>query len=89
MKTSIAILGSGGKMGFRITRKLVDAGHDVRAIEVAEAGMARLAEAGIRGVAAADGVPGAKVVILALPDKIIGRVVARAGAGRWPRAPCC
>lgn len=74
MKTSIAILGSGGKMGFPITRKLVDAGHDVCAIEVAEIGMARSAEAGIRGVAAADGVPGAKVVILALPDTIIGRV---------------
>ena len=32
MTTSIAILGSGGKMGFRITRKLVDAGYDVRAV---------------------------------------------------------
>ena len=74
MHTSIAIFGAGGKMGFRITKKLVDAGHDVRAVEVAEAGVARLAEAGIKGVAAADGVPGAKVVVLALPDKIIGRV---------------
>ena len=26
MTTSVAILGSGGKMGFRVTKKLVDAG---------------------------------------------------------------
>ena len=31
MKLSVAVLGAGGKMGFRVTKKLVDAGHDVRA----------------------------------------------------------
>lgn len=74
--TSIAILGSGGKMGFRITRKLVDAGYDVRAVEIGDAGRARLAEAGIPARDVAEGVAGAEVVILALPDNIIGRVAA-------------
>ncbi|WP_279480169.1 phosphogluconate dehydrogenase C-terminal domain-containing protein [Aureimonas sp. SK2] len=74
MATSVAILGSGGKMGFRVTRKLVDAGYDVRAVEIGEAGRARLAQAGIPAVAAEEGVPGAAVVVLALPDNIIGDV---------------
>ena len=74
MKTAIAILGSGGKMGFRITRKLVDAGYDVRAIEIGDAGRARLAEASIPVRALGDGLEGAKVVVLALPDNVIGRV---------------
>jgi len=73
--TTIAILGAGGKMGFRITRKLVDAGYDVRAIDVGEAGRQRLTEAGIPATAStAEGLDGAKVVILAIPDSIIGRV---------------
>jgi D-apionate oxidoisomerase len=74
MTTSIAIMGAGGKMGFRITRKLVDAGYDVRAVEIGEAGISRLAEAGIKGVRTEEGVQGAKVVIFALPDNIIGNV---------------
>ena len=74
MKTSIAILGSGGKMGFRITRKLVDAGYDVRAVEIGEAGAKRLAEANIRAMTQKEGIAGAKVIVLALPDNIIGKV---------------
>jgi hypothetical protein len=72
--TSIAILGSGGKMGFRITKKLVDAGYDVRAVEIADVGKARLAEVNISAMGRDEGLVGAKVVILALPDNIIGRV---------------
>ena len=73
MPHAIAVLGSGGKMGFRITRKLIDAGHDVRAIEIGEAGRARLGEAGIVARSSDDGVQGADVVVLALPDTLIGR----------------
>lgn len=81
--TAIAILGSGGKMGFRITRKLVEAGYDVRAIEIGEAGRTRLAEAGIAARTVEDGVEGADVVILALPDNIIASVAAELS----PRLP--
>lgn len=76
MTTTVAVLGSGGKMGFRVTKKLVDAGYDVRAIEIGEAGRQRLAEAGIKAVDMQEGVSGAQVVVLALPDNIIGKVVA-------------
>ncbi|PSJ63234.1 phosphogluconate dehydrogenase C-terminal domain-containing protein [Kumtagia ephedrae] len=76
MKTSVAVLGSGGKMGFRVTRKLVDAGYDVRAVEIGEPGRQRLAEAGIAAVDVDAGVKGAKVLVLALPDNVIGKVAA-------------
>lgn len=74
MKRSVAVLGAGGKMGFRVTKKLVDAGHDVRAVEVADPGRKRLAEAGIKATDTDTGLKGAKVVVLALPDNIIGKV---------------
>jgi hypothetical protein len=74
MKTSVAVLGAGGKMGFRVTRKLKDAGYDLRAVEIGETGKARLAAAGIEAVAADVGLRGAKVIVFALPDNVIGTV---------------
>ena len=76
MGQSIAVLGAGGKMGFRVSRKLIEAGHDVRAVEIGAAGQARLAEGGITATDMAAGVAGAAVVVLALPDTLIGRVSA-------------
>jgi D-apionate oxidoisomerase len=73
-KASIAVLGAGGKMGFRVTSKLVDAGYDVRAVEIGDAGIRRLADAGIAAIATDEGIKGAKVIIFALPDNIIGTV---------------
>ncbi len=74
--TSVAILGAGGKMGFRITKKLVGTSYDVRAIEIGDVGRARLAEAGVASFDVEDGIDGADVVIMALPDNIIGKVAA-------------
>jgi hypothetical protein len=76
MTHSVAVFGAGGKMGFRVTRKLKEAGYDLRAVEIGEAGKARLAEAGITAVAPDAGLAGAEVVVLALPDNVIGKVTA-------------
>lgn len=73
MTTSVAVLGAGGKMGFRVTTKLVEAGYDVRAIEINEAARTRLSEAGIAAADPKAGIEGAKVVVLALPDNLIGK----------------
>lgn len=81
MKRSVAVLGAGGKMGFRVTKKLFDAGYDLRAVEIGDAGRARLAEAGITATDAATGLEGAEVVVLALPDNIIGKVAAEIAPG--------
>jgi hypothetical protein len=75
MMTTIVVLGAGGKMGFRVTRKLVEARHEVRAVEIGAAGRKRLGEAGISAVAIDKAVDGARVVVVALPDNIIGKVV--------------
>jgi D-apionate oxidoisomerase len=74
MARSVAVLGAGGKMGFRVTQKLIDAGYGVRAIDIGEAGKARLAEAGITPVGMDDGIEGAEVIVMALPDNVIGKV---------------
>lgn len=81
MKRSVAVLGAGGKMGFRVTKKLFDAGYDLRAVEIGDVGRARLAEAGITATDAATGLEGAEVVVLALPDNIIGKVAAEIAPG--------
>jgi D-apionate oxidoisomerase len=76
MARSVAVFGAGGKMGFRVTRKLHDAGYDLRAIEIGDVGTKRLAEAGIKAVDATTGLKGASVVVMALPDNIIGKIAA-------------
>ena len=75
MATTIALFGAAGKMGARITDKLE--GHSAfhtLYVEAGEAGQARLRE---RGLAAAEGKEAARqadVVILAVPDVVLGRV---------------
>lgn len=50
MTQTVAVLGAGGKMGFRVSRKIRDAGYDLRAVEIGEAGRERLRGAGIEAV---------------------------------------
>lgn len=76
MVKSVAMFGAGGKMGLRVTKKLAAAGYDLRPIESGAIGLARLAEAGITAVSEAEGLKGVDVVVLALPDNIIGKVAA-------------
>lgn len=72
--TSIAIIGAGGKMGFRTSANLQETDYDVAHVEPGEAGRERLATLGIEAADVADAVPGADVVILTVPDNRIGRV---------------
>lgn len=70
------MFGAGGKMGFRVTKKLHDAGYDLRAIEIGVEGQKRLSEAGISVFDVDAALKGAEIVVLALPDNIIGRIAA-------------
>lgn len=74
MAKSVAVMGAGGKMGFRVAKKLADAGYALRAVEVSDLGKARLAEAGIVAMPQAEALANVDVVVLALPDNIIGQV---------------
>jgi len=75
--TKVALFGAGGKMGVRLSRNLAKTDFEVRHIEVGEAGKARLkSEVGVDAVDAETGLSGADVVILAVPDTVIGKVAA-------------
>lgn len=76
MTRSVAVFGAGGKMGFRVAKKLFDAGYDLRAVEIGEDGKKRLTDGGIAPMDVDPGLDGASVVVLALPDNIIGKVAA-------------
>jgi len=75
--TAIALFGAGGKMGYRLASNLRGSRFDVRHVEVSVAGQERLKEGlGIDTVASNVALDGADVVILAVPDTLIGKVSA-------------
>lgn len=74
MTIKVALMGAGGKMGCRITDNMRDlSNYDMLYLEVSEAGIANLQDRGL-SVSDAEAVTEADVVVLALPDKIIGKV---------------
>ncbi len=75
--TTIALMGAGGKMGLRITRNIK--GHPdytTLYIEISEAGKASLAELGVSVTPQEKALAQADVVILAVPDALIGKICA-------------
>jgi len=71
----IALMGAGGKMGCRITDALLgNPAYQVMPVETAAAGIARLAERGLRPSPAPQALSGADIVVLAVPDVAIGKV---------------
>lgn len=73
--TTIALLGAGGKMGFRLSRNLTSSNYAVRHVEIGESGRTRLKdELGIDCMDADAALDGADVAILAVPDTIIRKV---------------
>jgi hypothetical protein len=68
-------MGAGGKMGCRITDKMKDlAEYQMLYVEVSEAGKANLAERGVTTTPADEALREAEVVILAVPDALIGKI---------------
>ena len=61
-------------MGYRCSANLRGAPYEVLHIEVSEGGRARLKELGLSAVGADEGLPRADVVVLAIPDSLIGKV---------------
>ena len=77
MSALIALFGAGGKMGFRLSSNLKGSQYRVRHVEPNAAGQQRLKdELGVECHLPEEAVKGAQVVILAVPDTIIGRVAA-------------
>ncbi len=75
--TAIALFGAGGKMGYRLASNLKGSRFEVRHVEVAPAGQARLKSGlGFDCVSSDQALNGADVVILAVPDTHIGKIAA-------------
>ena len=75
MALKIALMGAGGKMGCRITDNIKDlADYDVRYVEVSPAGLANLAQRGLTATPQAEAVADADAVVLAVPDRLIGKI---------------
>ena len=72
--TTIALFGAGGKIGLRLTKKLVDSEYDMRYLEVSEEAIEALAELGVKTTPQDEAVKEADVVILAVPDLLIGKI---------------
>ena len=73
--TTIALLGAGGKMGRRITANLQDhPSYAMRYVEVDSSARSELAEVGVRTTPQDEALTGADVVVLAIPDHLIGPV---------------
>ncbi|MCE9683458.1 phosphogluconate dehydrogenase C-terminal domain-containing protein [Halomonas alkalisoli] len=73
--TKIALLGAGGKMGLRLARNLQGTSYSVDHVEVSEEGRQRLVEAmGLHCVEQAEALANADVVIMAVPDSLIGKI---------------
>ena len=74
---TLALIGAGGKMGYRLTRNLRNTDYQVRYVEVSAAGREKLSkDFGIECVEINAAVDGADAVILAVPDTIIGKIAA-------------
>ncbi len=77
MSTRIALFGAGGKMGVRLSKNLQGSPYTVRHVEPGAAGRQRLQqELGITAVSAEAALDGVDVVILAVPDTLIGKLAA-------------
>jgi hypothetical protein len=72
----IAILGAGGKMGCRLIDNLLKSpsGHQLLLVEITPSGISRIRERGLEPVAEDRAADEADVLILAVPDRVLGTV---------------
>ena len=74
--TKVALMGAGGKMGVRLASNLMESDHDVLHVEIDPAGQQRLKEeTGIDCVGQGQALSNAEAIILAVPDRLIGKVL--------------
>ncbi|MBL9140209.1 MAG: semialdehyde dehydrogenase [Verrucomicrobiales bacterium] len=72
--SAIAIMGAGGKMGCRLTDNLRKYDHQLHLVEVHAAGLDNIRRRGLEPTPQAEALSVAEVVILALPDRVLGPI---------------
>ncbi|MEO6237242.1 MAG: NAD(P)-binding domain-containing protein [Vicinamibacterales bacterium] len=83
-RPAITLIGAGGKMGCRLTDNFLKDGASVSYVETATQGLERLRERGVATTTLAAAVPGADVVILAVPDVVMGEMARQVVAAMKP-----
>ncbi len=74
--TKVALFGAGGKMGVRLSRNLARSDYQVAHVEISPEGRDRLkAETGFDCVDPDQALSNADIVVLAVPDRLIGRIL--------------
>lgn len=77
MSAKIALFGAGGKMGVRLSLNLKHSKYEVRHVEPGDVGQKRLRdEVGVECVSRSEALKDVDVVILAVPDNLIGKLAA-------------
>lgn len=71
---TVAVIGAGGKMGMRVSNNLAKSAHTVFYSEASPAGQERTRDAGREITSTGDAIVDADVVILAVPDVVLGAV---------------
>ena len=72
----VALFGAGGKMGVRLSRNLARSDYEVAHVEISPEGRERLkAETGFDCVDPDRALSDADIVVLAVPDRLIGRIL--------------
>jgi D-apionate oxidoisomerase len=74
--SQIAVMGAGGKMGCRLIDNLINhpEKYNLHYVEISPAGIENLARRGLHPTPQAEALDLADTVILALPDKLIGKI---------------
>lgn len=73
--TKITLLGAGGKMGVRLARNLQGSRFEIDHVEISEEGRARLREeVGVETVEQDNSISDADVILMAVPDRLIGKI---------------
>ena len=72
--TKVDLIGAGGKMGCRLTNNLKKSAYSVSYVEVSQEGIDRLTGLGVSISDPEDVVPEADIVILAVPDVLLGKI---------------
>jgi hypothetical protein len=72
--TTITIMGAGGKMGMRILNNMVKTRYALRLCEKGPKGVRMIEEKGLSVMDMEDAVPESDVVIMAVPDAVLGAV---------------
>ena len=81
---TIALIGAGGKMGFRIARNFLGSEEKIHFVEVSPAGIARLEEIGVEVTSIEVALSASDAAILAVPDTALSTVAEQVSRAMKP-----